>query len=234
MVAGMVGSTAAESPGPVIAVGAVDDHGFILRGLAAYLLEHEPDIRMVAIAATVSELLATPATECAVVLLDVHLADGSRAERNVRELRTAGAHVVLLTSEHRPAVLRGAFEAGAVGLVLKSDPEAHVAEAVRAAHQGQFFTSGRLAHQVVADSRASVRLTERERDVLGLLARGLPWAAVARRLGVSPETARTHCYRAIEKYASAGGAPVEGPRDVVFRALSDGQIDLSQTPPRDA
>jgi DNA-binding NarL/FixJ family response regulator len=213
-----------------VTVAAVDDHPLILRGLQAFLSGSVPCIRMTLVASTVEELLADPQPAPTVVLLDLHLGDGSVPEENVRRIRDTGAHVVLYTSEHRPAVVRRALEAGAVGLILKEDPEARLVEAIRQAHDGQFYVSSRLAHQVVTDPTGLVRLSEREGQVLALLARGLPWSTVARRLEISTETARTHCYRAMEKYTKSGGEPVNGPKDLIFRALADGHVELDPAP----
>jgi DNA-binding NarL/FixJ family response regulator len=210
-----------------ITVAAVDDHPLILRGLQGYLVERVPCMRLTVVAATVDELLAQSLTDVTVVLLDVNLGDGTAVEDNVRRIREVGAHVVLFTSEHRPVIVRRAFDAGAVGLILKEDPESRLVEAIRDAHTGTFHVSSRLAHQVVTDPKGLVHLSERERDVLGLLARGLPWTAVARHLGMSTETARTYCYRALEKYATTTGEAVNGPKDLVFRAITDGHIELA-------
>ena len=58
-----------------------------------------------------------------VVLLDLHLGDGSDVAENVERLRARGAGVLIVTSDHRPAVVGRALDAGALGLVLKEDPE---------------------------------------------------------------------------------------------------------------
>lgn len=207
-------------------VAAVDDHPLILRGLQAYLAGQAPCIQMTVVAATVDELLTDPRPGVSVVLLDLHLGDGSTAQDNVRRIRATGAQVILYTSEHRPAVVRRALEAGAVGLILKEDPEARLVEAIRQAHEGHFYVSSRLAHQVVTDPNGLVHLSERETEVLALLARGLPWNTVARLLSISAETARTHCYRAMDKYTRSGGEPVNGPKDLVSRAIADGHVEM--------
>ncbi|MEP7191346.1 MAG: response regulator transcription factor [Actinomycetota bacterium] len=221
------GRNAAPDASCEATVAAVDDHPLILRGLQAYLAESVPCIRMTRVASTVDELFADPGGTVSVVLLDLQLGDGSIPEDNVRRIRGTGAHVVLYTSEHRSAVVRQALDAGAVGLILKEDPEARLVEAIRQARDGHFYVSSRLAHQVVTDPNGMVRLSEREREILALLARGLPWGAVARRLNISTETARTHCYRAMEKYTKSGGEPVNGPKDLVFRAIADGHVQMA-------
>lgn len=216
-----------RSADPIV-VAAVDDHPLILRGLQAYLAEYVADVRIRTVVRTVDELLPAALAEVTVVLLDLHLGDGTAPEDNVRRVRALGPHVVLFTSEHRPAVVRRCLDAGAVGLVLKEDPEASLVEAIRHAHVGRSYASGRLAHQVVSDPAGLVRLSEREGEVLALVARGLPWTAIGRRLGMSDETARTYAYRALEKYVRTGGEPINGLRDLAFRAVVDGQVHTDE------
>lgn len=214
---------------PVI-VAAVDDHPLVLRGLESYLAAHTPDVRLTAVVRTVDELLAGDLDGVSVVLLDMHLGDGTLPEDNVRRIRTVGPRVVLFTSEHRAAVVRRSLDAGAIGLVLKEDPEASLVEAIREAHVGRFCVSSRLAHQVVTDPTGLVRLSDREGEVLYLVARGLPWDAVGRQLGLSAETARTYGYRALAKYVRTSGETVDGLRDLAFRAVVDGQVQTGAPP----
>lgn len=221
------GSCQAPDASTTVTVAAVDDHPLILRGLQAYLAQSAPCIRLTVVSPTVDDLLAGAPTGFTVVLLDLHLGDGSAPEDNVRRITGMGARVVLYTSEHRPAVIRRALDAGAVGLILKEDPEARLVEAIREAHAGRFYVSSRLAHQVVSDPAGLVRLSDRERAILTLLARGLPWGAVGRHLDISAETARTHCYRALEKYVKSGGEQMNGPKDLVYRAIADGHIEMT-------
>lgn len=208
----------------------IDDHPLLLRGLSAYLAACEPDVRLVAVAATVTEALDTWQPGIDVALLDIHLADGSTLEDNVARLLATGARVVILTSEHRPVVVQRALDAGAIGLVLKEDPEDRVAEAIRDAGAGRFFVSSQVAHGIVSDPRGHVRLSDREREVLGLLAKGLPWTTIGRTLRTAPDTARTYCYRAIEKYAQVGAALRGGPKEVAYRAFVDGHLDPEHGP----
>jgi DNA-binding NarL/FixJ family response regulator len=210
----------------MIIVGAVDDHPLIQRGLAATLASGDPQIRLVATAATVDELLARWLTPMAVVLLDLHLGDGSDVATNVRRLRDRGAGVLIVTSDHRPAVVGRALDAGALGLVLKEDPVESLVEAVHAAARGELAVSGRLAHQLVTDPLRRVRLSRKELDVLGLLARGLPWTQIAREVGTSTDTARTYCYRVVDKYARSGTTIQNGPREAAYLVNRDGHLDL--------
>jgi DNA-binding NarL/FixJ family response regulator len=209
----------------VVLACAIDDHPVILRGLRAYLEAEAACISLAVIAPTVDAVLADDAHGATVALLDVNLGDASAVGDNVKRLRDAGLNVLLFTGEHRPAIVRRALDAGALGLVLKDDPEASIVTALHEGNSGRFVVSGALAHQIATDPRGAIRLSERETEVLGLLARGLPWTTIARQLRLSVETARTHCYRAIEKYARAGAPVSLGPKNVAFQAVADGHVD---------
>jgi DNA-binding NarL/FixJ family response regulator len=210
----------------MIVVGAVDDHPLIQRGMAATLAEADSRIRLVATAATVDELLARWVTPMTVVLLDLHLGDGSDIADNVTRLRQQGAGVLIVTSDHRPAAVGRALDAGALGLVLKEDPAESLVEAIWNAANGEFAVSSRLAQQLVTDPARRVRLSRKELDVLGLLARGLPWSAIAKAVETTPDTARTYCYRVVEKYARVGADVSYGPREVAYMVARDGHLDL--------
>jgi DNA-binding NarL/FixJ family response regulator len=210
----------------MIVVGAVDDHPLVQRGQAATLAAADPRIRLVATASTVSDLLGRWVTPLSVVLLDLHLGDGSDIADNVRRLRQQAAGVLIVTSDHRPAVVGQALDAGALGLVLKEDPEESLVEAIWDAARGSFAVSSRLAQQLVTDPARRVRLSRQELEALGLLARGLPWSAIGKEMNLGPDTARTYCYRVVEKYTQAGTDIAHGPREVAFRVFHDGFLDL--------
>lgn len=227
-----------EDP-PTIRVAAVDDHPYLLYGIAAYFARHAPDIALVATAEDVDDLLTGDAepTErpvgapAAVVLLDLRLRDHSDIGSNVRRLRATGARVLVLTGEQRPALVRRALDAGALGLVLKEDPLDRLVEAIRTAETGDMYVSSRLARFIVTDRRGGVRLSARQTQVLELIARGLPHEDIARLLHITEDTLRTHRLRAIRAYAKASGVPVGSTADLVYRAVADGVIDIGPEPP---
>lgn len=210
----------------MILVGAVDDHPLVLRGLTETLATARPQIHLVATGRTVDELLASWFTPLTVVLLDLNLNDGSDVQDNVRRLTGLGAGVIVLTSDHRPAVVGRALDAGALGLVLKEDSEESLVEAIHQVAAGEFAVSSRLAQQLVTDPLRRVRLSPKEIQVLSLLARGLPWMQIAREVGTSADTARTYCYRVVEKYARCGTTVVNGPREAAYLVARDGHLDL--------
>ena len=103
-----------------IDIAAVDDHPIILDGVAAaWVMAAESGIRVIATAATVAAaLLAGPGRHAHVVLLDLDLADGTTADRNVAAILEAGPAVLVLSVSDKPAAVRAAMRAGALGYVL--------------------------------------------------------------------------------------------------------------------
>lgn len=217
-------ASAAETRESLV-VAAIDDHPVMIRGLQSFLIESGNEIVVESISATVNDYLASDHSRVTVVLLDVHLGDGSAVEANVERVRASGAEVLLYTSEHRPAVVQRAFSSGALGLVLKEDPEERLLDGIRAVASHRLYESSRLAHQILNDPRGAVRFTPRELEILRHLSTGLPWAAIARRLGRSTSTIYEHRDRAIAKWQQATQAPVAGPRDLIYQAIVAGHLD---------
>jgi DNA-binding NarL/FixJ family response regulator len=177
----------------------VDDHEVLTASLAL-VLDDQPGVRTVGVAGTLEKarvLMATTAPD--VVLLDHRLPDGDgvAAIGDLRALRPS-AGIVVLTASAADHVLVDAIEAGAAGFVSKTRGLAEVTAAVRAAAAGESVISPELLarllprlHRRTGNARRN-DLTEREREVLGLLAEGLSNAAIAERLFVSKHTVRNH------------------------------------------
>jgi DNA-binding NarL/FixJ family response regulator len=176
----------------------VDDHEVLAASLAM-VLDGEPDITTVGIAGTLARartliVSATPD----VVLLDHRLPDGDgvAAIGELRSLRPSVA-IVILTASAADHVLAAAIDAGAAGFVSKTRGLAEVTAAVRAAAAGEAVISPELLVRLLprlqrGQQPARTELTEREREVLGLLAEGLSNAAIAESLTVSVHTVRNH------------------------------------------
>lgn len=128
----------------------MDDHPITLRGLQAAFSEM-PGITLDTVFRRVADVLDDHPGGVDVVLLDLELRDGTSAADNVAAIVAAGPAVVIYTNEHKPAVVGGALRAGALGLVLKGDPERHIREAVLAAAAGEHYASSRLALQLTTD-----------------------------------------------------------------------------------
>ena len=176
----------------------VDDHQMFAASLAQSL-QSEPDLLVVGQAASVAEasaLLASTAPD--VVLLDHRLPDGDgvSAIAGLHGIRPS-AQIVVLTATTSDRVLVAAMEAGAAGFVAKTQRLDDLVDSVRAAAQGESVVSAKLLTRLLprlqrrgGGGRAD--LTEREHEILDLLATGLSNADIARQLTISVHTVRNH------------------------------------------
>jgi len=188
----------------VISVLIADDHPFVRHGLRTYL-ETLDDLEVAGEAADGAE-----AVELAVRLLpDVVLMDlvmpeldGVEATRKIREA-SPSTKVIVLTSFADDEKVFPAIKAGAAGYLLKDVHPAELAEAVRKASRGEVLlapsVAARLMQEVAGERPAAGGLTERELEVLRLIARGLPNKQIARELVVSEKTVKTHVSNILAK-----------------------------------
>lgn len=194
--------------GPSDAVGVliVEDHRMVASGLA-YLLERHADLKVVGRAADGAEaerLLVEH--EPAVVLMDHHLpgASGAEVARRLRELRPDVA-IVMMSADTNDDAMLSALEAGARGFVSKSEAETAIVDAVRRAARGEPVLPAETLHRLFTarqkreEARTNADLTEREREVLALMAEGLDTRAISDRLGLRINTVRGHAQSVLEK-----------------------------------
>jgi two-component system, NarL family, response regulator LiaR len=184
----------------VIRVVIADDHAVVRRGLRTFL-ELQDDVEVVGEAADGGEAVATvDRLGPDVVLIDLVMpgVDGVEAIRRIRERRPA-TRVIVLTSFVDDDKLFPSVRAGAAGYLLKDVQPQEIVAAIRAVHAGESLlhpaAAARLMAEVAADGERRdphARLTAREREVLALVARGLPNKLIARELGVSEKTVKTH------------------------------------------
>jgi DNA-binding NarL/FixJ family response regulator len=176
-----------------------DDHGVIRDGLGR-LIAALDDVELIAVAADGAEAVqrcAELAPDVVLMDLDMPVLDGIEATRRI-VAANAGAAVLVLTSfSDRPRIM-GALEAGACGYLLKDVDAGAVADAIRAAARGEAPLDPRAARTML-DARSApdplAGLSEREREVLALLAEGLPNKLIARRLQISEKTVKSHLTR---------------------------------------
>ncbi|MEU6817619.1 response regulator transcription factor [Streptomyces sp. NPDC046860] len=177
----------------------VDDHQVVRRGLRTFL-EVQDDIEVVGEAADGAEGVArAEELRPGVVLMDVRMPglDGIGALRRLRELGNP-ARVLIVTSFTERRTVVPALRAGAAGYVYKDvDPDA-LAAAIRSVHAGHILLQPEVADALLTqeesgtgNSRGS-SLTEREREVLGLIADGRSNREIARALVLSEKTVKTH------------------------------------------
>lgn len=207
----------------------VDDHTIVRQGLRS-ILDLEPDFSVVGEAADAAEAVGLAATlRPDVVLLDLKLSDREPAEgldvctRLVEQ--DSGVRVVVLTTFLDQKLLLGALQRGASGYVLKDVDAVELARIVRAVHHGQSGFDGRSAQLVVrsltgqpAGQAAAPRLSDRELEVVRLVAGGATNPQVARRLYVSESTVKYHLRIAMRKLGAKDRT------ELVFRASKLGAL----------
>lgn len=178
----------------------VDDHAVLRRGLTD-LLSAAADL--VVVGAVEDGSLAAQAVqdlEPDIVLMDLSMPilDGVEATRAVLAVRPE-VRVIMLTSFGENAKILAALEAGAIGYLLKDTEPEDIARAVRDAAAGGSPLSPRAATALLPGNRpartTADSLTAREREVLTLVATGLPNKSIARRLEISEKTVKAHLTR---------------------------------------
>ncbi|MDT3727343.1 response regulator transcription factor [Streptomyces sp. DSM 41972] len=177
----------------------VDDHQVVRRGLRTFL-EVQDDIEVVGEAADGAEGVALAGEiQPDVILMDVKMpgTDGVEALRRLRELDHR-ARVLVVTSFTEQRTVIPALRAGAAGYVYKDiDPDA-LAGAIRSVHAGHVLLQPEVAGALLSPEESGSgagragSLTEREREVLGLIADGRANREIARALVLSEKTVKTH------------------------------------------
>jgi DNA-binding NarL/FixJ family response regulator len=191
----------------------VDDESLIRAGFRM-LLEAESDITVVGEAGDGEEgLSAAVLTVPDVVLMDVRMpvVDGVEATRRIAaDARLGGVKVLMVTTFHDHDCVLEALHAGASGFLVKNTNPADLVGAVRVVAAGQALLSPAITRRLIEDVRAQIRhepvdaqqlaaLTHREREVMSLVATGLANDDIARRLFITPATAKTHLGRTLAK-----------------------------------
>jgi DNA-binding NarL/FixJ family response regulator len=186
----------------MIGVLVVDDHPMLRAGLAQ-LLEQADGITLVGLAADgVQGVELALHAHPDVVLMDLEMPglDGIEATRRIRtSLRDT--QVVVLTSFSDRARILDALDAGAAGYLLKDAEPEELLRGIRAAAAGEAPLAPRAASELLAErheARPAVSLTPREREVLAMVAEGLPNKLIAHRLEISEKTVKAHLTRIYE------------------------------------
>lgn len=202
----------------------IDDHELV--GVALkQALGGSPTLKYLGRTSSVGEALSEdPPAD--IIVLDLRLADESSPVQNVHDLTHAGAAVIVYTSGESPYLIRLAAQTPIAGLVRKSAPLAELVTALERCAQGGLTFSTDWAAAILSDHGLDdVGLSPREREVLVLLAAGMPTKAAATQLGIAIPTLEVHLARLREKYARIG-RPAQQRSDLVLRALEDGYLPL--------
>ena len=185
----------------------VDDHGVVRQGVRAFL-STQRDIDVVAEAvdgATAVAACAEHAPDVALVDLKLPDIDGVETTRRIKHA-SPRTQVVILTSLDDDRFVLPAMQAGALSYLLKDAAPDALAEAVRKAARGEVVLHPRVAGQLLEavrqpqrDSDALAPLSQREREVLMLLAEGMSNAAIAERLAIGDKTVKSHVSNVLAK-----------------------------------
>jgi NarL family two-component system response regulator LiaR len=186
----------------------VDDHEVVRQGLRAYL-DSQPDFRVIGEASSGEE-----AVEAAMEYLpDVMLMDlvmngigGVEATRKVKDI-TPRTQIVVLTSYHQDEFIFPALQAGAISYVLKDVMMDDLADAIRKASRGEAVLHPRVAERVIQEINGArgapfnpfTELTNREMEVLRLIARGMSNSDIAGELFISENTVKGHVSNILSK-----------------------------------
>jgi DNA-binding NarL/FixJ family response regulator len=207
----------------VIEVLIVDDHAILRAGVRSRL-QREPDIAVVGEAATAEQAIE----RCALLAPDVVLLDlllprrvGSEAIPDLLR-RSPRSRVLVLSSQAAPSWVRRALAAGAAGYLSKRASDHELATAIRRIASGEGYVEPSIGARLVVDNSQSAlhALSERERDVLQLLALGYTNQEIAARLFISVRTVDTHRAHIMLKLA------LETRAELVMFSLAQGVIGL--------
>lgn len=191
--------------GPVRVVIA-DDHPVFLRGLGT-VIDASPSLELVGTANNGAEAIkVVGSTTPDVVLMDLAMpeVDGIEATRRIMAGADPPAVLVLTMSDDEEAVL-AAVRAGARGYLVKGADHDEIERSIHAVASGELLIGSEVAAFVLGllqgrrDRRTFHQLTEREHDVLELLAEGHPNAVIAHRLQISSKTVRNHVSNVLSK-----------------------------------
>jgi NarL family two-component system response regulator LiaR len=185
-----------------------DDHQLVRSGVRTFLAK-QPDITVVGEAATGEEALRLAAEFVPdVVLMDLVMPgmNGVEATRRLKQI-SPGSQVIVLTSYHEDEHIFPAIRAGALSYMLKDVGTAELADAVRKAARGEAVMHPHVAARVMQELRADQRasplfsdaLSERELEVLRLIAEGCPNTEIAERLVISEHTVKRHVSNILSK-----------------------------------
>ena len=201
------------APSPDTRVLLADDHALIRESFRA-LLEAEPGLQPVGEVGTGTEAVRLARLhQPDVVLMDVRMPemDGIEATRRICATpETAAVHVLILTTFDLDEYVYAALRAGASGFLVKDSTAAELVTAIRVVAAGEALLAPRITRRLIATFARQGRpagltgaalhnLTDREREVLTLIARGLSNAEIAQTLHITPGTLKTHIGRLLSK-----------------------------------
>ncbi|HCU58081.1 MAG TPA: DNA-binding response regulator [Anaerolineaceae bacterium] len=186
----------------------VDDHEVVRQGLRAYL-DAQPDFKVIGEASSGEEAVVAAMEYLPdVMLMDLVMSGmgGVEATRKVKDI-TPRTQIVVLTSYHQDEFIFPALQAGAISYVLKDVMMDDLADAIRKASRGEAVLHPRVAERVIREINGGkgitfspfTELTNREMEVLRLIARGMSNCDIAEVLFISENTVKGHVSNILSK-----------------------------------
>jgi two-component system, NarL family, response regulator LiaR len=209
-----------------------DDHEIVRRGVREYLVG-EPDMQVVGEARNGADALhLVDELRPDVLVVDIQMPEVSGVEVTTRvKQQHPECQVLVLTAFDNDPYIFALLKAGASGYLLKTAGPDDLVRAVRVVHEGQSWLGPEVAKRVLAGlaggrlvdtgAEAQAALSEREMDVLRLMARGLPNGAIAEQLVVSERTIHGHLANILRKLEATNRT------EAVLKAMRLGLVNLS-------
>jgi DNA-binding NarL/FixJ family response regulator len=176
----------------------VDEHPVVRRGVRALLEQGFSDVELLDAPSADAVLEGSTEGKPDVVLIDPRKGPGDTEAILTEIARKLDSPVVVFTADGGARQLSDALKAGVKGYVRKDSPADDLIRAIRAAISGDFYIDPALSSTIVLEEGEKT-LTARQREILQMLADGMQTDAVAKQLGLSTETVRTHTKRILAK-----------------------------------
>jgi DNA-binding NarL/FixJ family response regulator len=217
-----------DAGGAVVRLAILDDHEVLLDTLSTWIERNAPDFDVVLGAANWLDLVQSPAFPTDLVFIDFQLKEPISIEARVRTCRAAGAKVIVLSSLDTREARERAFAAGAAEFLSKSLPMTAVMAAARRVMGIEAAETDAAARAAAAPAaplqHLKPKLSPGEEEAFKLYVSGYSTVAVAERMNVQYETAKTYLRRVREKYAKVG-RPASKKAELIRRAAEDGYLE---------
>lgn len=215
----------------VVRVALLDDHAVIVDGIAFWIAENAPDVRVAVRATRWLDLIRDREFPVDIVLMDLQLVETVSIESRIRACRAAGTEVVVITALDDAVSRERCLAAGAAAFVPKTLPVSDVVDVVRRVAAGERMPvrpksrGGGTETSAARGSHVSdAGLSAAEQRAVTLYVQGLSTNEVAGRMEVGYETAKTYLRRARDKYAKVG-RPAGRRAELIRRAAEDGMLE---------
>ena len=211
-------------PVPSTRVIILEDHPMMRETLESRLVHHSDDIAIAYSGDSIADAIwsaRSQPVDC--VILDLDLGDGTAFTENLTALEPLAAPILVVSASATPRAVQISLGRGVKGYVSKQSPADEFLRAFDAVLKGKPYVSADLAAMLAADAGSQVVLSAQEQRALLLYSSGMKLDSVARRMGVSPATAKEYIRRVRAKY-SAAGAPVPTKVELYRRAQEEGLV----------